>query len=510
MKITAFLISLLVATIALAQPYEPHIIWDRSGETDSSAYGYKILPLGDQNDDGFADWAVLAHGNIATYHGTRRPYLEFFHGDTMPSTEPYFVFQQDSPAYYQSWSAGVIGDINGDGYKDWMTAYWPQGFPAYRIYGFFYGGHGPSSAPDVAWSQSVVTGFYGLPEFDFNGDGTDDLYWGNNETGEVRVYFGSSPLDTLSDWSIAEPPQGINQTLPYAVGDFNGDGASDFLCYNPNNWNVAVFLGATQADTIPDFLWTLPDRVPVDGVKSLNGDDADELIIVSFDGMDVCFGRQELSPTPDYILNFSCEGGPHTAVSAGDFNADGYGDILTYVPSCISNPFGALTLHLGYSWLNAEPVISIEGDTPPLHLRGIYTAAGLGDVNGDGYDEFAIGAWNETFGPWRGRCVIVAGDSLTVSVDDPRPELVQKLDIEVYPNPFNAETTIRLEAPQSQDQVTLSIYNVLGQEVQREILPKFSGQYAYHLSAQDWTTGLYFIHVQSGSVHTTAKLMLLR
>ena len=206
MKSTTILLLCLASVTTFAQPYQPVVLWDRSGRTDSSAYGYKILPLGDQNDDGFADWAVMAYGNIATYHGTRRPYLEFFHGGTTPETEPYFVFQQDSPTFYQSWSAGVIGDINGDGYEDWMTAYWPQGFPPYRIYGFFFGGHGPASTPDIEWIQSVTTGFWTFDDFNFNGDGYDDIFWGNNETGTVNVFFWWQPDGYNSGLDSIRPP----------------------------------------------------------------------------------------------------------------------------------------------------------------------------------------------------------------------------------------------------------------------------------------------------------------
>ncbi len=54
---------LLAANSAFAQPqYQPMAIWQREGAEDSSLYGSEILALGDQNSDGFNDWAVFASG----------------------------------------------------------------------------------------------------------------------------------------------------------------------------------------------------------------------------------------------------------------------------------------------------------------------------------------------------------------------------------------------------------------------------------------------------------------
>ena len=497
MKTILLLISLLGATLVSAQDYVPVVIWDRSGETDSSAYGYKILPLGDQNDDGFADWAVLARGNVATYHGTRGTYLEFFYGSANPSTEPAFVLTQDPSEYYQTWFATEAGDLNGDGYVDWYVSYAPWNAPGSRTYGFFWGGSEPSQTPDFLWPSA--TGWYRMQ--DFNGDGYDDLY--STDAAEVgRMYFGGNQMDTIPDWILSQPPEGLIQSIPYAVGDFNGDGASDFMIYQSGG-NLAIFLGGADPDTVVDYFWT-DMTSPKTGLDSLNGDFADEFVR---GGRHIHLGRPELSPNPDATLN-SIAG--LYAADGGDYNNDGYHDLILYSRDCFPNPFGCLSLHLGHPWINPDPVFVIEGDTPPYFLRGIYTAIGLGDIDGDTLGDIAVGVWHETFGPWRGKCVILGGDTLPVSANPARPELPHDITIEAYPNPFNAATTIKLTLPWSERLNEMTIYNTLGQTVRQEVLPPFVSQVTYGFDARDLPSGFYLLEVRSGTLSRTQKLILLR
>ncbi|NUO20384.1 hypothetical protein HUU59_13140, partial [bacterium] len=56
-----YTITLLLFIAGLAHAQD--IIWVRNGDTANSHFGGFIFPLGDQNDDGFDDWAVYASGN---------------------------------------------------------------------------------------------------------------------------------------------------------------------------------------------------------------------------------------------------------------------------------------------------------------------------------------------------------------------------------------------------------------------------------------------------------------
>ncbi len=66
-----------------------------------------------------------------------------------------------------------------------------------------------------------------------------------------------------------------------------------------------------------------------------------------------------------------------------------------------------------------------------------------------------------------------------------------------YPNPFNSSTTIEFTVPTS-SQVSLKIFNVLGQEIETLIHAKYEpGHYLLNYRADELSTGLYFYHLEA-------------
>ena len=79
-----------------------------------------------------------------------------------------------------------------------------------------------------------------------------------------------------------------------------------------------------------------------------------------------------------------------------------------------------------------------------------------------------------------------------------------------YPNPFNSTTTIQYALP-SPGNVTLCIYNSLGQQVGTEFEGlQFPGFHTATLTAKDLSSGLYFVVLQSGEEVLTRKVMLVK
>jgi hypothetical protein len=79
-----------------------------------------------------------------------------------------------------------------------------------------------------------------------------------------------------------------------------------------------------------------------------------------------------------------------------------------------------------------------------------------------------------------------------------------------YPNPFNAETTLRFSLA-SQQPVDLNIYNSLGQlvqELESKTLP--AGEYSYHWNASQMSSGLYIAVLSTPAFQAQQKMVLIK
>jgi hypothetical protein len=105
----------------------------------------------------------------------------------------------------------------------------------------------------------------------------------------------------------------------------------------------------------------------------------------------------------------------------------------------------------------------------------------------------------------------LATSSLTrfpVHEDDLRPKS-SWLD-EAYPNPFNAQTRITFEIPR-EEQVSLSIYNSLGQQVNTLVNGvKRAGKHSIDWDAKDVPSGVYWYRLTAGDYRESKKLMLIK
>ena len=84
-----------------------------------------------------------------------------------------------------------------------------------------------------------------------------------------------------------------------------------------------------------------------------------------------------------------------------------------------------------------------------------------------------------------------------------------------YPNPFNPSTTIRFGLPE-QSEVTLSIFNILGQKVFEETAKNLAaGEHSFNFNASRLSSGVYIYSIHAAGVNgknfvSSKKMMLLK
>src|SRR6185295_15940888 len=219
-----------------------------------------------------------------------------------------------------------------------------------------------------------------------------------------RVYLYSSKTGKLL-WTSTGSAAGdrFGQSLA-AFGDLNGDGAGDLAAAAPyangGKGLVRILSGRTGqvlatlqgSSTDEHFGWALAATRGVD-----RGSDPSDLIV----GVPGASGGGRVELYSGYDGSFLADYGPQlagtdfgVAVAGGDVDGDGEGDVLVGAPSeknASGVKVGAVHAFPGH---HPFEIFTLFGEAPTAVSSNQFGAAvaGVGDLNGDGLDDFAVGA----------------------------------------------------------------------------------------------------------------------
>ncbi len=273
---------------------------------------------------------------------------------------------------------------------------------------------------------------------DVNGDTLEDIVVGGG-VAAVRVIFGPTrgnngvlngqQLDGISGFVIAN--DSVNDSLVAGVGDVNGDGLNDVGVASLSGTRVVYgsntpfprTLEVESLDGSNGFAFTSP-ATDIKRAGDINGDGLDDFVVgnanaspngltgagVSYvifgdeSGFPASFSISALNGSNGFaVIGISAEDRTGRAVAgAGDFNNDGFDDVLIGAPyQTTDGKAEAGAAYLLFGGTSFPPALSLadisSGNGLVFKGSDIQDLAGFavgpaGDLNHDGIDDIAIGS----------------------------------------------------------------------------------------------------------------------
>jgi len=295
---------------------------------------------------------------------------------TLPGTTPGFGDE-----------SGPAGDLDGDGFGD--LAVWSSGPP--QTVTVYRGGPAGLGSP-VTFAAPPADPFAQmrvLSAGDVNGDGYGDLLVGGRDF--AALYLGSaSGVSPTPVAQLPSAPAGSGAALdarwPIGGADFNGDLFPDAVIAGLFGAMLYDGDGHTLAATSPPITFQPPSFGALAG--DFNGDGLADLATTGV----INAGGPQGPVTP-----FLAVAGAFFYQGVGDVNGDGFSDVLAQISSLFGVPeaervyFGGSTACTSTACPPFAPLL-VPGHTNSPPAFAAVLAGGLGDVNGDGFDDIAYGS----------------------------------------------------------------------------------------------------------------------
>ncbi|MBW0001941.1 MAG: VCBS repeat-containing protein [Hyphomicrobiales bacterium] len=244
---------------------------------------------------------------------------------------------------------------------------------------------GSQAAPGPVWSVAGLA--------DFNGDGTNDFLW-RNQNGSIvdwtmngsqiaalqTVSFNGSPVSPGSNWSVA------------GLGDFNGDGKDDILWRNTNGTLVDWTMNGSQVAALQQVTSNGSPADPgsnwsIAGIGDFNGDGKADVLWRNINGtlVDWTMNGSQIASIQTVTLGGSAAtpDSSWSVAAIGDFNGDGKADVLW------RNTSGTLVdWTMNGSQITSAQQVTLGGN--PVSLSSAWQIAQIGDFDKNGTSDILL------------------------------------------------------------------------------------------------------------------------
>jgi len=417
-----FALLLLILAPLAARSAAQSVLYTLPGAAPNQMFGTAVAPAGDVDADGFPDFIVGAAGDDTA--GVNAGAAFVYSGRTGALL---WSWLGEQPGEELGDDVAGVGDVNGDGHDDVLVG-------AYRHDGVGLNSGRARVFSGADGSELLVLDGTGVDdEFgigvagvgDLDGDGRPDVAVGAHHdddngfnSGSVRVVSGATGSQLflfLGD----EMHDDLGHVLA-GLGDIDGDAVPDVLVGlhdTPDPGQARVFSGADGA-VLYNFTGSTNDDFyghAVAGPGDVDGDGVPDLLIGASldDTTGSNAGRAWLHSGADGSIVFDWDGdapddGFGASVSgAGDWNGDGVRDVVVGIPGADPAGPGSSAARF-FSGVDGSALFTYEGTSPGLRFD--IRVAALGDVNGDGRPDVALGlSYHDLAGTDAGLVQVISG-----------------------------------------------------------------------------------------------------